>query len=548
MANPTDIETLRTGDFQEEPWMALPVPSGTDDELLGTTLNNTYAVERILGEGGMGRVYEARHTRIPQKRVAIKVLHAQFGQNQEFLARFQREAEAAASISHPNVVTVLDVDRTPRGLPYLVCEYLEGIDLADHLKNVGKLQTATAVYIARQLCKALETAHAGGVIHRDLKPQNVFLVGDFREAGPPRPFVKILDFGLSRFDQGSDNQLTKTGVIMGTPSFMPPEQALGHRADHRVDIYGVGAILFTAVTGRPPFDEATPQATVVAVMTSEPPRPRSIEPSVSEHLELVIQRAMAKQPDDRYPDMRALIDALDAVPLSDGAAILHSTAPPAAVAAHRASRLSLDAEADEIQLARPRLVFFLIAAVALLIAAAAIAITGVEQTSGFSFSRTELGLLLLAAGGTSLTPALLWIRSIRQHIWNNSARVLVLLGQVRAAVVAAIAAYGLSILGLHIVDDVLVRFLGEPHVRPLGATWPGWSLLMPLIALTAAAGVVLRRRVVLSTRPGWRRAVGVWALTCFAAILVGAILYAGVRWRASTTKPGAAAMRQLDQS
>lgn len=284
-----------------------------EDEVVGTTLNSTYSVERILGEGAMGRVYEARHTRIAQKRVAVKVLRPEYLRNAEVLARFQREAETAASISHPNVVAVYDVDRTPRGLPYLVSEYLEGIDLGRHLKQRKKLGLPTVVHIARQLCEGLEAAHRCGVIHRDLKPNNIFLVGDFFSDGVPDfPFIKILDFGLSKFMDAPTGQLvTANGVIMGTPAFMPPEQAMGQQADLRADIYGVGALLYTCLTGRLPFDEATPQATVLAVIGSEPPRPRAIAPSIPDYAELVIQRAMAKQPEARYPDMTAFLGALE---------------------------------------------------------------------------------------------------------------------------------------------------------------------------------------------------------------------------------------------
>src|SRR4051794_4352584 len=168
MSSSDDTQALHTGDIIES-WRGVEAPESGDD-LVGTTLNNTYAVERLLGEGGMGRVYLAQHKRIAQKRVAIKVLHAEFAGSAQVLARFQREAESAAAISHPNVVTVLDVDVTPRGMPYLVCEYLEGIDLSDHLKEVKRLDVPDAISITRQLCRGLGAAHARGVIHRDLKP------------------------------------------------------------------------------------------------------------------------------------------------------------------------------------------------------------------------------------------------------------------------------------------------------------------------------------------------------------------------------------------
>jgi serine/threonine protein kinase len=304
MTSSDDTQQLHTGDLLE-PWRGISV-SDSGDELIGTTLNGTYVVERLLGEGGMGRVYLARHTRIAQKRVAVKVLHTEFASSTQVLARFQREAEAAAAISHPNVVTVLDVDITARGMPYMVCEYLEGVDLSDHLKEVKRLDVVDALSVTRQLCRGLRAAHERGVIHRDLKPPNVFLVGDFSKGAPAKLFAKVLDFGLSRFHASEgDQNLTKTGFIMGTPTYMAPEQARGQRVDHRADVYGLGTILYTILTGRAPFDEETPQATILAVLNSEPPRPRSLVSSIPPHLELVIERAMAKNPDDRFPDMAA---------------------------------------------------------------------------------------------------------------------------------------------------------------------------------------------------------------------------------------------------
>ncbi|HET7545488.1 MAG TPA: serine/threonine-protein kinase, partial [Polyangiaceae bacterium] len=285
-----------------------PVDIGED--LIGLTLNDTYVPERVLGEGGMGRVYLARHTRIRQKRVAVKVLHPEFFLNAQVLARFQREAETAAAISHPNVVTVLDIDRTPHGLPYLVTEYLDGIDLADQLKSQRKFPTTTAVHIARQLCRGLGAAHQSQVIHRDVKPQNIFLVGDFARGVPERPTIKVLDFGLSRFADGSESQLTQAGCIMGTPAYMAPEQARGGQVDHRTDVYGAGVVLYTMLTGRPPYEGETPQETVIAAMSGQPPRPRSLEPSIAPHLELIIEQAMAREPSERYQDMAAFEQAL----------------------------------------------------------------------------------------------------------------------------------------------------------------------------------------------------------------------------------------------
>lgn len=524
-------QQLHTGDILES-WRGLSVTEEGDD-LVGSTLNGTYVVERLLGEGGMGRVYMARHTRIAQKRVAVKVLHSEFSGRDDVLARFQREAEAAAAISHPNVLTVLDIDVTPRGMPYLVCEYLEGIDLADYLKEVKRLDVVDALSITRQLCRGLGAAHERGVIHRDLKPPNVFLVGDFKKGAPPKLFAKLLDFGLSRFHAEGEQSLTKTGFIMGTPSYMAPEQARGKRVDHRADVYGLGTILYTVLTGRTPFDEETPQATILAVLNQEPPRPRSLVPSIPPHLELVIERAMAKDPEARYQSMAEFEAALEALP--NAPATTESLQPTALeLPAASAKRIQAASESDaDVHAARPRLLLSLLAAVLLLIAAAMVAISGVELATGYTFGKIELRLIVLGIVGSAFTPALLWFLHIRRRVWTNSSRVLALLGQVRGAVLAGATSYGLLVLAAHVVDDFLVRFLGPPQVSAVGASWTGWNLLLPAAALVTAITVAWRRQLSNTLQPGFRRVFAIWSLTTLALAIVTGIIRFGLVWRAA---------------
>lgn len=166
----------------------------------------------------------------------------------------------------------------------------------------------------RQLCRGLAAAHDRGVIHRDLKPRNNFLVGDFSKGAPPRLFAKSVDSGLSRFRGGEQQNLIRTAVIMGTPSYMAPEQARGQLLDQRVDVYGLGTILCTILTGRAPYEEESAPATILALLNSAPPRPRSLVPTIPAHIEVVIERKMAKRASDRYPDMVAFEAALDALP------------------------------------------------------------------------------------------------------------------------------------------------------------------------------------------------------------------------------------------
>src|SRR5437868_4670766 len=265
------------GDFKVCPRDASPLVDAPDeaDPLLGSTLGDAYQIVRIVGEGGMGRVYEARHTRLTNKRFAVKMLHAEYSRNQDVVARFQREAEAASGIGHPNVVDVYDVHHTEDGRPYLVGEFLEGEEFGEFLQRAGKIAAPLAVRIVRQVCRALGAAHARGVVHRDMKPENVFLVGNMQNPG-----VKVIDFGISKVGDAGGTALTRTGMIMGTPSYMAPEQARGDKVDQRADIYAVGGILYRSLTGKKPFDSDDPSATLTLVLTEDPERPRAVEPSI----------------------------------------------------------------------------------------------------------------------------------------------------------------------------------------------------------------------------------------------------------------------------
>jgi len=531
MSNADETMVASSSDFVEPlSGSAATEPVDIGEDIIGLTLNDTYVPERVLGEGGMGRVYLARHTRIRQKRVAVKVLHPEFFLNAHVLARFQREAETAAAISHPNVVTVLDIDRTPHGLPYLVTEYLDGIDLADQLKFQEKFSSATAVHIARQLCRGLGAAHQSQVIHRDMKPQNIFLVGDFARGLPERPTIKVLDFGLSRFADGSESNLTQAGCIMGTPAYMAPEQARGGQVDHRTDVYGAGVVLYTMLTGRPPYGGETPQETVIAAMSGEPPRPRSLEPSIPPQLELIIERAMAREPAERYQDMAAFEQALASFEAESFARPVESLAPlePAKLdSSARRPRRDLESAAD-INAARPRLVLFVAAAAALIISGAISAIGGIEHATHYRFSRMELQLLSLGIIGSSLTPAVLWVLHVRRRVWESSSRVLALLGQVRAAVIAGISTYGLGLLLLHVIDDFAVRV--ADGVPVMGVSWPGWSLLLPVMALNASLTVVWCRRVA-TLRSGWRRVLALSLAAGLGLIVFAALVFGGYWWR-----------------
>lgn len=521
-----------------------PSPSSAEDRpeldpLLGRCLNDTYLVEAVLGEGGMGRVYRARHTRITQKLFALKVLHPEFARDAQQLARFQREAEAAATISHPNVVGVFDVGRTEDGYSYLACELLSGADLDRHLESVGQLEVPVAVGIALQVCEALEAAHQLNVVHRDLKPQNVFLLADADGKVPTYPRVKVVDFGLSRFLDKSDAQLTKTGVVMGTPAFMAPEQATGLRGDHRVDIYGIGAILYCALTGKPPFEAETVPATLLAVMMEEAERPRKLNPKIPETLELVIQRAMAKKPEDRYPSVRELKSALEA--------FVGPVAPPASGPQRQVTRMTsalhLEGDAYELRTSRPRLVLFIALVFMVLLSMLTAAISGLELFVGpISFTKTELVLVLLGAVGTLAMPATLAVRHFRRTIWANSAKVLDLLRALREPFLAALLAYGASVVAIRFADDFLGRvWLPQTFTRDPGIGWAGFTWILPLVAVMAG-GLAHLKRIWSEAAPSTARRHLVGApmrLLMFLSVFV--VLLLGLSWRRSNLEQQRAA-------
>ena len=502
-----------------------------DDELIGKKLNETYMIAGVVGSGGMGRVYRARHTRIPSKEFAIKVLKSEFTKNPEVLARFRREAEAAASVAHPNVVGVYDVDTTPDGYSYMVCEYLKGHDLADEIATNGALEIQFAVHVAIEVCRALEAAHSRGVVHRDLKPHNVFLMADETGMIPPRPDVKVLDFGLSRFTDSASTQLTQTGVIMGTPAYMAPEQADGTGVDHRTDIYGLGAVLFAALCGRPPFEGETLQAIVLAVLSQEAPQARTINPMIPENLELVVQRAMSRKREERYQSMAELHRALEPFALVEGVEILD----PASVRAAQSSRLRLDVDARTVSTARPRLLLYSTLSLLLLIAALSSTLPAIELVTGkLNFTRSEAALFVLGVVGTLLTPAVLLVGRVRRTVWGNHARVLSLLETVRGVLLAAVLSYGGAAVLVRFLDDVVARFftlgfLGHEAARG----WPGWNLLFLVIALVM--GGVAGARIGIERASSGRLVRNATPILTLAGTVVALfVLYAGFVWRSHT--------------
>jgi serine/threonine protein kinase len=274
-------------------------------EIIGSYLDDRYLVKRLIGEGGMGLVYEAEHVEIG-RRVAVKVLHAMYTRQPEVVARFRAEARAATRIGHPHIIEVLDSGTTVDGAVYFVMEYLQGTNLSDLIHSSGPLPQKRAVAIAREVCQALAAAHKAGIVHRDMKPENVFLLD--REGHPD--FVKVLDFGIAKTLEGSGaervGRLTSPGIAMGTPEYMAPEQAAGLPTDHRVDIYAVGAMMYEMLTGRVPHEGGNVMEILTKKATQLAAPVGQLRPDVHRELERLVMRTLAMKPEERPQTMEEL--------------------------------------------------------------------------------------------------------------------------------------------------------------------------------------------------------------------------------------------------
>ena len=281
------------------------------DLLIGQTVGN-YLVKQRLGEGGMGAVYLAEHPTIGKK-VALKVLHAEFATNTEVVERFFNEAKAVNSIAHPNIVDIVDygvIQTGPSGsdqLVYFIMEYLSGQTLAQVIRAEAPLPPERALMIALQVADALAASHRAGIVHRDLKPDNIIL----GQRGREQDFVKLLDFGIAKLtSDGRTGSRTRTGLVLGTPAYMSPEQCEGSaKVDHRTDIYALGICLYEMLVGRVPFIGEGYGEILVQHLTQKP-----IEPSryrmMSPHVEQIVLKALEKRPEMRYPTMDEMIRAM----------------------------------------------------------------------------------------------------------------------------------------------------------------------------------------------------------------------------------------------
>jgi serine/threonine protein kinase len=300
-------------------------PLQTGQALVGRVIAGRYRVTSIIGEGGMGTVYLADHLGLGRQ-VAIKRLHSEMTGDAKAVARFQREARAAAATGHEHIVEVMDLGYAEDGAPYLVMEYLRGASLAQVLKHDGRLTVARTINIVSQVLAALVAVHAKEIVHRDLKPDNIFLL---RKATNP-DFVKILDFGISKMKQeeGEPNDLTRTGVTMGTPYYMSPEQARGIRKlDHRVDLYGVAVILYECLTGKLPFFGDNYHALLQQILRCEPLPPRELVSSIPAELESVVLKGLSRDPMARFSSAAEMLAALTPLKSTGTPEVIRNTPP-----------------------------------------------------------------------------------------------------------------------------------------------------------------------------------------------------------------------------
>jgi len=306
----------------------------------GQTLLGKYEIEGLLGQGGMGAVWHARHG-LTGRQVAIKILDQSYLNNNQVTRRFLREARAASAVDHPGIVEVLDIDETEEGLPFIVMELLEGETLARRIERRGRLGQDELVRLGVLLLEALEAAHAQGVIHRDLKPENIHVV----PAGRHGEIVKILDFGISHMAEPHEQKLTMTGSVLGTPHYMSPEQAMGEtEIDHRADLYAAGVVLYEMAVGDVPFDAPNYNKLLRRILDEEPPTPTARGAQLNESVEKVILWGMEKERDRRIGSAREMVSWLKRA--AAGEAVPYERRAPKA-ARPLSGELSVDVDLDE---------------------------------------------------------------------------------------------------------------------------------------------------------------------------------------------------------
>src|SRR4051812_11633629 len=299
------------------------------DKLIGQVLANRYQIEARLGEGAMGAVYRAKHVKVGRP-FAVKVLHSRLLIDNKVLQRFEREAELAGRLRHPNVIGVVDVGETPDGLRYMVMDFAEGHDLAALLSE-APMPPQRIIHLVRQLLEGLYHAHEAGLIHRDFKPENVIVERDQHGAEVPR----IVDFGIAILRDGGDSttadgRLTTNGLVLGTPHYMAPEQAVADPIDHRIDLFALGIVVYELLCGRLPFDGSGAEIARANLLLDPPPIIQRVPYlEVDPLLEAFARRLMAKRRDARPPTAKAARELLDLIERDRRAAAVALGLPPA---------------------------------------------------------------------------------------------------------------------------------------------------------------------------------------------------------------------------
>jgi serine/threonine-protein kinase len=333
-------------------------------------VDERYRLDRKIGSGGMADVWLADDTELDRK-VAIKILHDRFAQDSEFVQRFQREAQAAAGLQHPNVVGIFDRGAFD-GTYFIAMEYVDGPSLKDLVK--GGMSPKDAIDFTRQILNAARFAHRKGIVHRDLKPQNVLIDDEGR--------ARVADFGIARAGENSD--ITATGSVMGTAQYISPEQAQGKPTTPRSDIYSIGVILYEELTGRVPFEGESAVAVALKQVSEAPRRPGAINPNVPPALDAVVMRALAKDPDSRFKDADAFLRALDAAEKAPDTPRAEDTAAYAAVSPEGETDIPGDEVIEEEWVERRRPPWRWIIAALLAVAVAALVAFALTRPSHVS--------------------------------------------------------------------------------------------------------------------------------------------------------------------
>lgn len=277
------------------------------DKFVGLVLDAKYQVERLIGKGGMGNVYEAKHLHMGLP-VAVKILHPHLVTDSTAVERFRREARSARTVNHPNAISIMDFGVTSDNILYLAMELISGISLQELLKKETVIDSARAVKIMRQVCLAVNAAHEKAIIHRDLKPDNILLL----DHGTESEKVKVIDFSIAKMkESGKDPNLTSAGVVVGTPQYISPEQAQGLELDSRSDIYSMGIIIYQMLTGNVPFTGKTSAMLLMQHIQAKPKSIREVKPEVPARLEEVVLRALSKQAKDRQQTADVLATELE---------------------------------------------------------------------------------------------------------------------------------------------------------------------------------------------------------------------------------------------